>query len=97
MAEQTDFDVYDLYDGTVAIKFGCELTEDGKPYDNIYFQILEVLQENGYDLTPLVGRMSERRFWEEYNDSIERIIEEFGLESEEARAEYFAQKADDED
>ena len=77
--------LYDIYDGTVAVKFGCDLDDDGKPIDNIWFQIIEVLQENGYDIGPLQGRMSERRFWEEYNDSIERIIEEFGLEQDESK------------
>ncbi len=78
-AEDAERVKYDLVDGSVSVKFGCELHEDGNPIDNIWFQVLEVIQDHGYDITPLMGRMSERRFWEEYNDSVDRIIEDFEL------------------
>ena len=91
MAEATDYERFDLSNGEVAVKFGRVLDEDGQPMDNIYFQTLELLQEYGYDISPLVGRLSEREYWEEYRDTIDRIIDEFGLEQDESRATMFEQ------
>ncbi len=63
----------------VAVRFGISLDWQGTPPPSIYFQTLLMIQDEGYDLTPMLERLSEERFWANYVDWMDRLVADFDL------------------
>ena len=64
----------------VAERFGLPVDKDGTVYPSLYSEALWELQEEGFDIGPLAGNLTEDLFAERYCDWAEELIADFGLQ-----------------
>ncbi len=71
---------FDLHDPDIAVQFGFLGADEEAWWPSVYFVAVWELQTQGWDVTPLIGRLSEASFEERYGSWMERVAEDFELE-----------------
>jgi hypothetical protein len=77
---QRDGAPYCLWYPEVASAFGIPIEPDGMPLSGTYFNALQVLQAQGYDITPARQALTEPVFLARYADWFEAMIVDWNLE-----------------
>lgn len=69
---------YDFTDPAVRDRFGVH---EPLPIidDEIFLAVLNRLQAHGWDLSPLIGRLTPELFWERYGYAFDRLVDDYEL------------------